>query len=40
MFLSIVSVCMYCLCEILKEIIVCGLVGKLILKMKKIFDEV
>lgn len=40
MFLSIEGVCMYCLCEILKEIVVCGLGGKIILKMKKIFVEV
>ena len=36
--LSTASACMYCSCEISKEITACGSAGKLTLKMKKILD--
>lgn len=37
--LSTASACMYCSCEISKEIIACGSAGKLTVKMKKILAE-
>lgn len=39
MSLSPAGACMYCSCEISKEIIACGLAGKMILKMKTILAE-
>lgn len=37
--LSTASACMYCSCEISKEIIACGSAGKLTVKMKQILAE-
>lgn len=37
--LSPAGACVYCSCEISKEIIACGLAGKITVKMKKILAE-